>query len=84
MFESCSDLASLNEERILAIRSGVSSVQVNKEYARRKAELLSNQSVGFKRVPFFPAPVKELQQIISIDATWLDEDPYTLIINESV
>lgn len=50
----------------------------------RKAELLSNQSVGFKRVPFFPAPVKELQQIISIDATWLDEDPYTLIINESV
>lgn len=84
MFESCSDLASLNEERILAIRSGVPSVQVNKEYARRKAELLSNQSVGFKRVPFFPALVKELQQIISIDATWLDEDPYTLIINESV
>ena len=84
MFESCSDLASLNEERILAIRSGVPSVQVNKEYARRKAELLSNQSVGFKRVPFFPGPVKELQQIISIDATWLDEDPYTLIINESV
>lgn len=84
MFESCSDLASLNEERILAIRSGVPSVQVNKEYARRKAELLSNQSVGFKRVPFFPVPVKELQQIISIDATWLDEDPYTLIINESV
>lgn len=84
MFESCSDLASLNEERILAIRSGVPSVQVNKEYARRKAELLSNQSVGFKRVPFFPTPVKELQQIISIDATWLDEDPYTLIINESV
>lgn len=84
MFESCSDLASLNEERILAIRSGVPSVQVNKEYARRKAELLSNQSVGFKRVPFFPASVKELQQIISIDATWLDEDPYTLIINESV
>lgn len=84
MFESCSDLASLNEERILAIRSGVPSVQVNKEYARRKAALLSNQSVGFKRVPFFPAPAKELQQIISIDATWLDEDPYTLIINESV
>ena len=84
MFESCSDLASLNEERILAIRSGVPSVQVNKEYARRKAELLSNQSVVFKRVTFFPAPVKELQQIISIDATWLDEDPYTLIINESV
>lgn len=48
MFESCSDLASLNEERILAIRSGVPSVQVNKEYARRKAELLSNQSVGFR------------------------------------
>ena len=84
MFESCSDLASLNEERILAIRSGVPSVRVNKEYARRKAEVLSNQSVGVKRVPFFPAPVKELQQIISIDATWLAEDPYTLIINESV
>ena len=58
MFESCSDLASLNEERILAIRSGVPSVQVNKEYARRKAELLSNQSVGFKRVPFFPCSGK--------------------------
>lgn len=40
MFESCSDLASLNEERILAIRSGVPSVQVNKEYAREKGRVI--------------------------------------------
>lgn len=82
MFESCKDLASLNEERIRAIRSGVPSVQVNKEYTRRKQELLSSQSESYKRVPFFPAPYIEALEVVAINASWEDEDPYTLYIDE--
>lgn len=82
MFEKCKDIAELNQERIAMIRSGNPAVVVNKAYAQRKADLLSTQTRGFTRVPFYPASASEPEQIIAIQATWTQEDPYTLLVYE--
>lgn len=61
MFDGCKSMAELNEARIEAIRSGNPAILVNKEYAKRKALLMSSESRDFKRVAFFPVPLPELE-----------------------
>lgn len=83
MFELCNDLSQLNAERIAAIKSGNPSVIVNKEYARRRAVLLSTQERTFKRIPFYPVAIPTLPMIVAMpNVYWEDEDPYRMIIIE--
>lgn len=83
MFEMCTDLSLLNEERINLIRSGNPSILVNKEYAKCKASLLSGQERDFKRIPFYPVPIPTVERVFGItNAYWEDDDPYTLFVEE--
>lgn len=61
MFDNCNSMAELNEARIEAIKNGNPAILVNKEYAKRKALIMSTESRGFKRVAFFPVPLPELE-----------------------
>lgn len=84
MFEQCNTLEELNRERIESIRSGNPSMLVNKEYAKRKAVLLSNQDRSHKKLRFVSVPLPTLETIIGVDnAWWEDENPYRIYIEEA-
>lgn len=85
MFESCNSIEELNRERLELIRSGNPSVLVNKEYAKKKALLLSNQDKGFKKLHFIGVPVIESTELLTgiSNAWWEPDEPYRMYIEEA-
>ena len=83
MFEDCKSLEDLNHSRIELIKSGIPSVVVNKEYAKRKALILSKQDRGFKKLRMVKVELPELEEVLGIaGASWSDEQPYTLYVED--
>ena len=84
MFENCTNLESLNKERIELIRSGNPSIVVNKEYAKKKALILSGHERDFKKLNFISKKVVPQEELITgIDNVWWeDETPYRIYVEE--
>ncbi len=82
MFETCKTVAELNKARIDAIYSGESALLVNKEYGKRKLELLTGSSGGYKAVEYHKLDIPEQgpEQVAIKTAYWVDNDPYTLYV----
>lgn len=73
MFQSCKDLASLNEQRRTLISQQPSNAAaINAAYNKAKSELIS-QRPSFRRPPSFTAPMPE---------TLRGFVPYKLILGE--
>lgn len=56
MFESCTTLYDLNNERITRIRGGENPSDINKAFNQRKKELLQSRPM-YSQVPYFPGKV---------------------------
>lgn len=79
MFENCNSMADLNKARVEAIKSGNPAVLVNKEYARRKALIISGEGRGFKRVGFVPVPLPEVEITAGINFAYEEGDSVIVI-----
>lgn len=78
MFEGVSSVEELNKERVEALRRGVTPLEANKAYAKRKAEIMSGQARPFKRLVFESPEPAESGVIIALHGVSFDE--YTLYI----
>lgn len=79
MFEDCKTMSELNQARISALRDKSPAVLVNKEYAKRKALLISGENRDFKRIKFVPVPILESEFVTGIDFAY--EDGNTICIS---
>lgn len=84
MFEKCTNMESLNKERIELIRGGNPSIVVNKEYAKKKALILSGHERGFKKLTFVSKKVVPQEElVVGIDNVWWEDDePYRIYVEE--
>ena len=78
MFEGVSSVEELNKERVEALRRGVTPLEANKAYAKRKAEIMSGQSRSFKRLTFESPEASEAGVVVALQGVTFDA--YTLYI----
>lgn len=74
MFSQCKSLEELSSSRVSILQSGVNPLEVNKSYEKRKREILSGASLGYKRVKFVSVPIPEnLDVVVGVDFAYEDE-----------
>lgn len=64
MFEHCSTLGALNQERQALIRSGADTMEVNSAYNRAK-KLLVEQAPVFRTIPTYSGEGEECRGFVS-------------------
>lgn len=80
MFSNCNDLTELNRLRIQKITEGVPVVSVNKEYNKRRRELLEVCNSNSKEIPFIRVSADRNAIQCGLEYVDISQDPYKVVI----